>query len=74
MLKEHEKIFLKILKDIKNKNFPTIEDLKDFYKNEYDKIIETLFKSGYITDKIVHLTVTGISYLEQLEKISKNRI
>lgn len=74
VLKEHEKIFLKILKDIKNKNFPTIKELKDFYKNEYDKIIETLFKSGYITDEIVHLTVTGISYLEQLEKISKNRI
>ena len=71
MLKSEEVIILKILNDIKNKNFFTAEELKDFYKNEYDKIIEALFKSNYITDKKVHLTDTGISYLEQLEKRNK---
>lgn len=68
MLKSEEVIILKILNDIKNKNFFTAEELKDFYKNEYDKIIEALLKSDYITDKTVHLTDTGISYLKQLEK------
>ena len=38
MLKSEEVIILKILNDIKNKNFFTAEELKDFYKNEYDKI------------------------------------
>ena len=71
MLKSEEVIILKILNDIKNKNFFTAEELKDFYKNEYDKIIEALLKSDYITDKTVHLTNTGISYLEQLEKENK---
>ena len=68
MIKSEEVIILKILNDIKNKNFFTFEELKDFYKNEYDKIIEALLKSDYITDKTVHLTNTGILYLEQLEK------
>ena len=60
MLKSEEVIILKILNDIKNKKFFTSEELKDFYKNEYDKIIEALLKSDYITNKTVHLTDTGI--------------
>ncbi len=71
MLQDDKIIILNILNKIKNKNFYTIEELKDSYKNEYDKIIEALFKSNYITDKKVHLTDTGISYLEQLEKRNK---
>ena len=71
MLQDDKIIILNILNKIKNKNFYTIEELKDSYKNEYDKIIEALFKSNYITDKEVHLTDTGISYLEQLEKRNK---
>ncbi len=71
MLKSEEIIILKILNNIRDNNFVTIEELKDSYKNEYDKIIEALFKSDYITDKTVHLTYTGISYLEQLEKENK---
>ena len=71
MLKSEEIIILKILKilnNIRDNKFVTIEELKDSYKNECDKIIEELFKSDYITDKTVHLTNTGILYLEQLEK------
>ena len=71
MLQGDKIIILNILNKIKNKNFYTIEELEDSYKNEYDKIIEALFKSDYITDKKVHLTDTGISYLEQLEKRNK---
>ena len=65
MLQDDKIIILNILNKIKNKNFYTIEELKDSYKNEYDKIIEALFKSNYITDKKVHLTDTGISYLDR---------
>ena len=71
MLQDDQIIILNILNKIKNKSFYTIEELKDSYKNEYDKIIEALFKSDYITDTTVHLTDTGISYLEQLEKENK---
>ena len=71
MLQDDQIIILNILNKIKNKSFYTIEELKDSYKNEYDKIIEALFKSDYITDTTVHLTDKGISYLEQLEKENK---
>ena len=70
MLKSEEIIILNILNNIRDNKFVTIEELKDSYKNEYDKIIEELFKSDYITNKKVHLTDTGILYLEQLEKLN----
>ena len=42
MLQDDKIIILNILNKIKNKNFYTIEELKDSYKNEYDKIISTM--------------------------------
>lgn len=74
MLTNEQKIVLNILASIKNNNFVTIEGLKDFYDNNYDKLIEKLSESHYFSENPVHLTYKGILCLEKLEKENSRNI
>ncbi len=74
MLNSDETKILDILERVHDKNFVTIEELKDSFKNADDDIIEELFKNGYLKNHLVSLTSSGRYYMEKLQNLAEKML
>ena len=74
MLNSDETKILDILERVHDKNFVTIEELKDSFKNADDDIIEELFKNGYLKNYLVSLTSNGRYYMEKLQNLAERML